>query len=58
MRPIVSSMDLANDNKTLINGYFTSTSVDDKTYAGIGDNGSTTAKDGDVTVRSDRIRQS
>ena len=43
---------LANDNKSLINGYFTSTSVDDKTYAGIGDNGSTTAKDGDVTVEA------
>ena len=42
----------ANDNKSLINGYFTSTSVDDKTYAGIGDNGSTTAEDGDVTVEA------
>ena len=43
---------LKEENKSLISGYFTSASVDDKTYAGIGDGGSTTAKDGDVTVEA------
>ncbi len=41
---------LATDNKTLISGYFTSAKVEDKTYAGIGDGGKTTATDGNVTV--------
>lgn len=43
---------LKEENKSLISGYFTSASVDDKTYAGIGDGGSTTATDGDVTVEA------
>ena len=41
---------LATDNKNLISGYFTSANVEDKTYAGIGDGGKTTATDGNVTV--------
>ncbi len=43
---------LKEENKSLISGYFTSASVDDKTYAGIGDGGSTTATDGHVTVEA------
>lgn len=41
---------LATDNKNLISGYFTSANVEDKTYAGIGDGGKTTATDGNVKV--------
>ena len=43
---------LATDNKNLISGYFTSANVEDKTYAGIGDGGKTTATDGDVIVEA------
>lgn len=44
---------LATANGTLISGYFSnSANVTDKTYAGIGDNGTATATAGNITVRA------
>ena len=43
---------LSGQNQNLISGYLNSASVEDKTFAGIGNNGSTTATAGDVTVKA------
>lgn len=36
----------------LVSGYFNPANVSDKTYAGIGNGGSTTAKNGDILVEA------
>ena len=43
---------LSGQNQNLISGYLNSRSVEDKTFAGIGNNGSTTAAAGDVIVKA------
>ncbi len=43
---------LSGQNQNLISGYLNSASVEDKTFVGIGNNGSTTATAGDVTVKA------
>ncbi len=43
---------LSGQNQNLISGYLNSRSVEDKTFAGIGNNGSATAAAGDVTVKA------
>lgn len=48
---------LSGQNQNLISGYLNSRSVEDKTFAGIGNNGSTTATAGDVTVKATEKRR-